>query len=335
MTSTASPSSPDPAGRLPRSPRLPARASRRLRHGVPRLPLAALDALQLGARLLRRGGRRQRRAPRSWIVDEDGSETGAAFARDVATRSSAGRQLPARPGRAARRPRAADAAATSVPLWEAMLACIKLGAVVIPATTLLHARRPADRIDRGEVRHVIAAPPTLAEVRRRAGARTRASPSATGRRAGTTSPTADARRRLHARRRRRAPTTRCSSTSLRARRRSRSWCCTRTRATRSATCRRCTGSACSRATSTSTSRRPAGPSTPGAASSRRGTPGAASSSSTTPRFHAEGAARRAGARAGVDDAVRAADRVAHADPGGPARRTAVRAARGASAPASR
>jgi len=41
------------------------------------------------------------------------------------------------------------------PLWEVVLAAIKLGAVVIPATTLLGRDDIADRIGRGEVRHVI------------------------------------------------------------------------------------------------------------------------------------------------------------------------------------
>ncbi len=41
------------------------------------------------------------------------------------------------------------------PLWEVILAAIKLGAVVIPATTLLGADDVADRITRGEVRRVI------------------------------------------------------------------------------------------------------------------------------------------------------------------------------------
>jgi acetyl-CoA synthetase len=41
------------------------------------------------------------------------------------------------------------------PLWEVILAAIKLGAVVIPATTLLGRDDIADRIGRGEVRHVI------------------------------------------------------------------------------------------------------------------------------------------------------------------------------------
>ncbi|HVT69113.1 MAG TPA: AMP-binding protein [Trebonia sp.] len=43
-----------------------------------------------------------------------------------------------------------------VPLWEIMLAAIKLGAVIIPASTLLQPADLADRIDRGNVRHVIA-----------------------------------------------------------------------------------------------------------------------------------------------------------------------------------
>ncbi|MGI4943904.1 MAG: AMP-binding protein, partial [Janthinobacterium lividum] len=42
------------------------------------------------------------------------------------------------------------------PLWEAMLAAMKLGAVVIPAATLLGPDDLRDRIARGRVRHVIA-----------------------------------------------------------------------------------------------------------------------------------------------------------------------------------
>ncbi|HSZ41052.1 MAG TPA: AMP-binding protein [Trebonia sp.] len=42
-----------------------------------------------------------------------------------------------------------------VPLWEVMLAAIKLGAVIIPATTLLQSSDLVDRIDRGAVRHVV------------------------------------------------------------------------------------------------------------------------------------------------------------------------------------
>ena len=42
-----------------------------------------------------------------------------------------------------------------VPLWEVILASIKLGAVIIPASTLLGPGDLADRIDRGDVRHVV------------------------------------------------------------------------------------------------------------------------------------------------------------------------------------
>ncbi|WP_029014625.1 AMP-binding protein [Niveispirillum irakense] len=44
-----------------------------------------------------------------------------------------------------------------VPLWEVMLAAIKLGAVTIPATTLLAGEDLADRIARGGARFIIAA----------------------------------------------------------------------------------------------------------------------------------------------------------------------------------
>ena len=44
-----------------------------------------------------------------------------------------------------------------VELWETMLACIKLGVVVIPATTLLTSADLDDRIRRGGVGHVVAA----------------------------------------------------------------------------------------------------------------------------------------------------------------------------------
>ena len=43
-----------------------------------------------------------------------------------------------------------------VPLWEVMLAATKLGAVIIPASTLLQPADLEDRVVRGNVRHVIA-----------------------------------------------------------------------------------------------------------------------------------------------------------------------------------
>src|ERR1700693_1640663 len=42
-----------------------------------------------------------------------------------------------------------------VPLWETMLAAIKLGAVIIPATTLLERTELRDRLERGSVKVVV------------------------------------------------------------------------------------------------------------------------------------------------------------------------------------
>lgn len=50
-----------------------------------------------------------------------------------------------------------------VPLWETMLAAIKLGVVVIPATTLLTADELRDRLDRGKAKAVVAAEDQVAK----------------------------------------------------------------------------------------------------------------------------------------------------------------------------
>ncbi|MGD8195343.1 AMP-binding protein [Herbiconiux sp. P18] len=89
-----------------------------------------------------------------WIVDEDGTETKVSFDR--------------------MRWRSDEVAAwlhglgvqqgdhvmlmlgNRVELWEAMLAVMKLGAVILPTTTLLSPADLADRIERGGVAHVIA-----------------------------------------------------------------------------------------------------------------------------------------------------------------------------------
>ncbi|MFF0278480.1 acyl-CoA synthetase [Streptomyces sp. NPDC004330] len=47
---------------------------------------------------------------------------------------------------------------TRAELWETLLGCIKLGAVVVPGYQDLTRAEAADRIDRGSVRHVVAAP---------------------------------------------------------------------------------------------------------------------------------------------------------------------------------
>src|SRR6476661_518800 len=53
-----------------------------------------------------------------------------------------------------------------VPLWETMLACIKLGVVIIPATTLLTPDELRDRLDRGRARTVVATQDQVAKFAR-------------------------------------------------------------------------------------------------------------------------------------------------------------------------
>ncbi|MBC7579837.1 MAG: AMP-binding protein, partial [Tardiphaga sp.] len=50
-----------------------------------------------------------------------------------------------------------------VPLWETMLAAMKLGLVIIPATTLLTPDELRDRVERGRARIVVAAPDQVAK----------------------------------------------------------------------------------------------------------------------------------------------------------------------------
>jgi len=50
-----------------------------------------------------------------------------------------------------------------VPLWEVILAAMKLGAVIIPASTLLQPADLVDRIARGQVRHVVTETAQLAK----------------------------------------------------------------------------------------------------------------------------------------------------------------------------
>ena len=120
------------------------------------------------------------------------------------------------------------------PLWETMLAAMKLGAVVIPAATLLTPDDLADRFERGRARHVVTAAGRAPQVRRlRAGTdadrgRRRAAGLASLRRPPDTRPPPSRPTRKP------MPTIRCCSTSPRARRRSRSWCCIRTAPIRSA-----------------------------------------------------------------------------------------------------
>jgi acetyl-CoA synthetase len=93
--------------------------------------------------------------PALWIVHADGTEDRLTYA-ELAARSS---QVAAwlRAEGVDRGDRVLLVLGNVVPLWEVMLACIKLGAVVIPATTLLGPRDLADRVERGKVRHVVTA----------------------------------------------------------------------------------------------------------------------------------------------------------------------------------
>jgi acetyl-CoA synthetase len=90
-----------------------------------------------------------------WIVGDDGSELKRTF-RQLSQRSSQLanhlRGLGVRRG-----DRVLMVLGNELALWETMLAAIKLGAVLIPATGLLTTDDLRDRLERGAVRHVVAA----------------------------------------------------------------------------------------------------------------------------------------------------------------------------------
>ncbi|MDD5250304.1 MAG: AMP-binding protein [Rhodocyclaceae bacterium] len=91
--------------------------------------------------------------PALWVVGEDGSEQKLSFAQLSARSNQAANFLR---GLGIRRgDRILMMLGNEVPLWETMLAAIKLGAVLIPATTLLTADDLLDRLERGDVKHVI------------------------------------------------------------------------------------------------------------------------------------------------------------------------------------
>jgi acetyl-CoA synthetase len=91
--------------------------------------------------------------PALWLVDEDSGETKLSFAE---LRERSNRIANALRGLGVRRgDRILVMLGNVVPLWECMLASMKLGAVIVPATTLLTKNDLADRFARGRVRHVI------------------------------------------------------------------------------------------------------------------------------------------------------------------------------------
>lgn len=89
-----------------------------------------------------------------WMIEPDGSEQRVSYA-EMADRSRriagwlAGRGV-------GRGDRLLLVLGNCVPLWELTLACIRLGAVIIPATTLLSTEDLRDRVQRGHARMVVA-----------------------------------------------------------------------------------------------------------------------------------------------------------------------------------
>ncbi|WP_249123869.1 AMP-binding protein [Saccharopolyspora erythraea] len=97
-------------------------------------------------------GRRQDRTA-LWIVDEDGGETRMSFSAMTRRSNQVANWL--RGLGVARGDRLVLMLGNQVELWETILAAMKLGAVVIPATPLLTPADLRDRIDRGRARHVV------------------------------------------------------------------------------------------------------------------------------------------------------------------------------------
>jgi acetyl-CoA synthetase len=88
-----------------------------------------------------------------WIVEEDGSEQRYSFQQLAARSNQVANHLRALGVR--RGERILLMLGNDVALLETMLAAFKLGAVVIPATALLTCDDLADRIERGQVRHLV------------------------------------------------------------------------------------------------------------------------------------------------------------------------------------
>ncbi|GAB3277914.1 AMP-binding protein [Parasphingorhabdus pacifica] len=96
-----------------------------------------------------------------WIVEEDGSEQKLSFA-DLSRRSNQVANWLRGLG-VVRGDRLVLMLGNQVELWETVLAAMKLGAVVIPATTLLGPDDLRDRINRGNARHVVTTAPDAAK----------------------------------------------------------------------------------------------------------------------------------------------------------------------------
>jgi acetyl-CoA synthetase len=91
--------------------------------------------------------------PALWIVEPDGSETRRTFAELSARSNQVANWL--REQGVARADRVIVMLGNQVELWETVLAAMKLGAVIIPATPLLGPADLVDRVERGDARHVV------------------------------------------------------------------------------------------------------------------------------------------------------------------------------------
>ncbi len=94
--------------------------------------------------------------PALWLVEESGDETRLSFAQMSERSSQVANYL--RGLGVQRGDRVLVMLPNAVPIWETMLAAMKLGAVIIPSATQLTREDLKDRLTRGEVKHVITTP---------------------------------------------------------------------------------------------------------------------------------------------------------------------------------
>src|SRR3954470_13365730 len=94
-------------------------------------------------------------SPALWIVEPDGAETRRTFAELSTSSNQVANWLREQGG--ARGDRIIVMLGNQLELWETILAAMKLGAVIIPATPLLGPADLIDRVERGDARH--AGPP--------------------------------------------------------------------------------------------------------------------------------------------------------------------------------
>lgn len=94
-----------------------------------------------------------------WVVDENGQETKTSFATMSEQSNRVANFL--RSHGVKRGDAVLIMLGNVVPLWELFLAGMKLGAIIIPATTLLATDDLKDRFERGGVRHVVVGSPDV------------------------------------------------------------------------------------------------------------------------------------------------------------------------------